>query len=326
MARSVSSSTSAYFSSPLTYDLPSNWTLLTRVKNMAASGNHQILIGKKGSDGKGWAFGRISSGEFGMWLFGTATITGPSAGFPTDSSWHAYAVTKDTTTATFYRDSATALGTGSAGNCAVSTDTTHGVYVGAMNDSGSSAFISTAEVAEFAIFSRVLTSGEITQWMNGDSPSLYSTGLIHYWKLDAASGNESATVGGVTLTQVGTVASTTHPIMNYGGSGASAAGGTGTSSGSGSGGVATGGAGGTGSFTTDAMENNSGAGLLASVTVNWTWYQGSIGAAPTSMTHGSGTTNSSGILSLTGLPLGAGFLLVRTTDSAGVYYQPGTVA
>lgn len=80
-----------------------------------------------------------------------------------------------------------------------------------------------------------------------------------------------------------------------------------------------------GSFTTDAMENNTGAGLLANTPVFWTWYQGAIGSAPTSTTHGSGTTNAAGILTVNGLPSGAGFLLVRTADSAGVYYQPGTI-
>ena len=103
-----------------------------------------------------------------------------------------------------------------------------------------------------------------------------------------------------------------------------AAAGTGTSTGSGTGGAASGLGGGT--FTSDVMENNSGAGLLASTSVSWTWYQGTIGAAPTSTTHGTGTTSAGGVLSITGLPTGAGFLLARTADSAGVYYQPGTVA
>ncbi len=86
------------------------------------------------------------------------------------------------------------------------------------------------------------------------------------------------------------------------------------------------GSGGAGTFTSDAMENNTGAGLLASTSVTWTWWQGAIGATPTSLTHGTGTTSAGGILSLTGLPTGAGFLIARTADSAGVYYQPGTVA
>ena len=170
----------------------------------------------------------------------------------------------------------------------------------------------------------MLNSTELGQWFAGDSPSLYNTGLVHYWKLDAVSGNESATTGGATLTQVGTVTATTHPAMNYGGSGASASGGTGTSTGSGSGGTATGGAAGTGSFTSDVLVNNTGT-VLASTTVYWSWWQGAIGATPTSLTHGSSVTNASGIFTAASLPTGAGFMLARDSSGATVYYQPGTI-
>lgn len=183
----------------------------------------------------------------------------------------------------------------------------------------------TSAVGSFAGFASVPYSGATFNSVatNGthDFSTVTGSGLINAGTADAgvpADVTGQAWVGG---TDIGL-----WDFSAAGGTAGTAPGGTGTSAGTGTGGIATGGAGGTGSFTSDAMENNSGAGLLASVTVNWTWYQGSIGAAPTSMTHGSGTTNSSGILSLTGLPLGAGFLLVRTTDSAGVYYQPGTVA
>lgn len=110
-----------------------------------------------------------------------------------------------------------------------------------------------------------------------------------------------------------------------GGTAGTATSGTGTSTGSGIGGAAAGGAG--GSFVSDAMENNTGAGLLASTSVSWTWYQGAIGAAPTSTTHGTGTTSAAGVLTIaSGLPAGAGFLLVRTADASGVYYHPGTIS
>ena len=135
-----------------------------------------------------------------------------------------------------------------------------------------------------------------------------------------SNGTAEAGTGTSTGSGVGGDASTN------GGSNANAGGGTGTSTGSGSGGDASGLAGGTGSFTSDAMENNSGAGLLASTLVRWTWYQGTIGTAPTSTTHGTGTTSAGGVLTIAGLPTGAGFLLARTADSTGVYYQPGTVA
>lgn len=110
-----------------------------------------------------------------------------------------------------------------------------------------------------------------------------------------------------------------------GGTDASAPGATLTGASAISAGTATGGSGSTGNFVTDVMENNSGAGLLANTSVLWSWYQGAIGAAPTSTTHGAGTTNALGVLTAAGLPTGAGFLLVRTVDGSGVYYQPGTV-
>ncbi len=104
----------------------------------------------------------------------------------------------------------------------------------------------------------------------------------------------------------------------------SAGGGTGTSTGSGSGGTATGAAGGTGSFTSDVLVNNTGT-VLASTTVYWSWWQGAIGATPTSLTHGSSVTNASGIFTVASLPTGAGFMLARDASGATVYYQPGTI-
>ncbi len=79
-----------------------------------------------------------------------------------------------------------------------------------------------------------------------------------------------------------------------------------------------------GSFTTLPMENNTGSGLLANIAVSWTWIQGQIGSAPTSLTHGSGTTNASGVITASGLPSGAGVLLVESADG-GIYVEKGTV-
>lgn len=146
------------------------------------------------------------------------------------------------------------------------------------------------------------------------------TGSTDYFYPDTPPTQDGAADGGAgTSTGSGTggAASTS------GGTNANAGGGAGTSTGSGSGGTASGL--GSGTFTSDAMENNTGAGLLASTSVSWTWYQGVIGAAPTSTTHGTGTTSVGGVLTVSGLPTGTGFLLVRTADSSGVYYQPGTV-
>lgn len=139
----------------------------------------------------------------------------------------------------------------------------------------------------------------------------------------SAGGGTNAAAPGATLT--GTSSLSAGSAMGGSVVNGTASGATLTGTSSLTAGAATGGSGATGSFTTDAMENNTGAGLLANTAVAWTWYQGSIGAAPTSTTHGTGTTNASGVLTVSGLPTGAGFLLVSTTDSSGVYYQPGTV-
>lgn len=78
-----------------------------------------------------------------------------------------------------------------------------------------------------------------------------------------------------------------------------------------------------GQITTEAMVNNTGT-LLIGQAISWTWWQGGIGSAPTSLTHGFGVTGSDATFTATGLPAGAGFLLV--TDAGGdVFYQPGTV-
>lgn len=158
-------------------------------------------------------------------------------------------------------------------------------------------------------------------YLTDDALGVTRSGTPTVGAIEYVSGGTNATGGGGTGT--GTGSGSGGAATGGSGGAGSAAGGTGTSTGSGSGGTATGA--GAGTFTSDAMENNTGAGLLASIAVAWTWYQGAIGAAPTSTTHGTGTTNTSGVLTASGLPSGAGFLLVRTADSTGVYYYPGTV-
>ena len=224
MARQFDGSTSNYLSSTLALNLPSDWTILLRLKNVVSTGDHQLFIGRRGGDTSGWAVGRQTSGEFTFWGFGG--VTGSAGTVALGSSvFDAYAITRASSgTGTFYKNSTTALGTASI---TPGSSSGTGLNLGNMNNSGSPSYPANCEQAEVAIFSRVLNSTELGQWFSGDSPSLYDTGLIHYWKLDAASGDETATVGGSNLTQVGTVASTTHPAMNYGGSGTD---GTGTGS------------------------------------------------------------------------------------------------
>lgn len=82
-------------------------------------------------------------------------------------------------------------------------------------------------------------------------------------------------------------------------------------------------------FTTEALINNTGT-ILASVSVHWSWWPagrvGSFGAI--TPVEGSGTTSGAGLLTITGVPGGAGLLMVssRVTDATddAVYYQAGT--
>ena len=134
---------------------------------------------------------------------------------------------------------------------------------------------------------------------------------------ESESAGGDATANGATLT--GTSSLTPGAASGSGSGSAPGATLTGTSS------LTPGAASGSASFTSDVMINNTGS-VLASTSIVWTWWQGSIGSTPTALTHGTGTTNASGVLTVAGMAAGAGFLLARTTDSSGVYYQPGTAA
>lgn len=147
-----------------------------------------------------------------------------------------------------------------------------------------------------------------------------SYGEIGFGEAPAAGSSPNASAGGGTGTGTGSGSGGT-ATGGAGGSG-SASGGTGTGAGSGSGGAATGGS---PSFTTDVYANNTGS-ILAAATITWEWRQGGvIGAAPTSVTYGSGVTNGSGILIVTGIPAGAGELLSRAAVGTA-YYQAGTAS
>lgn len=88
-------------------------------------------------------------------------------------------------------------------------------------------------------------------------------------------------------------------------------------------GAATGGSGATGSFHFDDCENNTGAGVIDAVAVNWTWISGAVGSA-SAIANGSGTMTVTG-MTVAGLPLGAGFGCIKTLDGLVVAYQEGTV-
>lgn len=80
----------------------------------------------------------------------------------------------------------------------------------------------------------------------------------------------------------------------------------------------------TGTFVIGAMENNTGNGALNNIAVNWTWFGGVVGSV-TSITNGSGTITTGG-MTLTGLPAGVGFAVLRSDDGTVVAYREGTAA
>ncbi len=136
----------------------------------------------------------------------------------------------------------------------------------------------------------------------------------------AGGGAVDATADGVTLT--GTAALTPGTATGgYGAVDATAEGVTLTGTSTLTPGTATGGA--SGSFVSSPMYSS---GILqASVALDWTWYPGAIGAAPTAaLVHGSGATAGDGTLTAAGLSAGSGFLLAETADGA-IYYEAGTV-
>lgn len=98
-----------------------------------------------------------------------------------------------------------------------------------------------------------------------------------------------------------------------------------TGTGSISAGVATGGSGSTGSFTFPAGENNTHSGVLSGVAVNWAWHSGGSVGAATTITNGSGAMTTAG-MTISGLPLGAGYGILRSTDGTVVGYREGTAA
>ena len=80
----------------------------------------------------------------------------------------------------------------------------------------------------------------------------------------------------------------------------------------------------TGSFTTESLVSSGT--LRANQAVVYSWFSGGVvGSTVGIVSHGSGTLSAQAKLTVSNLPLGAGFILIKTEDG-GIYYQEGTVA
>lgn len=160
--------------------------------------------------------------------------------------------------------------------------------------------------------------------------SLTAGALDFRVKAGAAVIDAGTPIGGITTDILGQARSATTPtigaveyVSGGGGGDATATGATLTGTSTLTPGTATGGSGATGSFHFDDCENNTGAGVLDAVAVDWTWISGAVGAG-TAIANGAGTMTAAG-MTVPGLPLGNGFGVIKTLDGLVVAYQEGTV-
>lgn len=164
--------------------------------------------------------------------------------------------------------------------------------------------------------SRVTRNG----WVE-ESGALSSVTRAGWVQESQTSGATDATAPGATLTATSTLIP--GAASASGGGDATAPGATLTATSSLTPGAATGGTSITGSFHFDACENNTGSGVIDAAAVNWTWISGAVGGA-TAINNGVGTMTTAG-MTVSGLPVGPGFGLIKTTDGLVVAYQEGTV-
>lgn len=212
-------------------------------------------------------------------------------------------------TATFttcYTDSATSVPTG----C---TTTTYAASFEATTDAAMDARLK----AGSALLNNGTTLGTVTADIIGTARPQGAAYDVGAWEVSSGGGNVDGNATGATLTGTSSVS----PGAASGQGNATAPGATLTGGSSLTAGSASGGS--TGTFTFDAVENNTHSGPLNSVAVNWTWLGGTIGSI-TSITNGTGTITSSG-MTISGLPAGVGVGIIKDQAGTAIAVQEGTV-
>lgn len=166
------------------------------------------------------------------------------------------------------------------------------------------------------VYNKALTQAELQTF--GTTNSAILAGAFHTTAFDFGGSGTSATASGATLTGTSSISGgSASGQVNATALGATLGGTSSLTAGSASGGAAT------GTFTFDAVENNSHSGPLNSVAVNWTWLGGTIGAI-SSITNGTGTVTSSG-MTISGLPAGVGVGIIKDQAGTAIAVQEGTV-
>lgn len=188
------------------YDLPTNASVVWVAKTSSDTTDMAVMGRRNFAANGGFSIKRgAANNTIDATAFGVADMSSSSNVWPADGSYHRFIVTKAGGSWTFYVDSTTAVGTASATpNATSDTD----LYIGAFRDGGGSTGITpfNGSLAHVAIFASVLDSTDRASFLGGAAPNALVATPAHYWPLDNASaGDETASVGGQTLTEVGTV-------------------------------------------------------------------------------------------------------------------------
>ena len=213
MARTNNNTAGNYFSATINW-LPTNATILWRCKTSFDTALFTIIGQRSNAN---WGFGvhrDPTNDRIHFVTYGWTDMYSNTNSWPADGNWHTFAITKSGNSVSFYVDGVAAGTATSSGATALGAGAT--LALGALWYESNGPFINnmSGELAEVALFSRVLSAGELRRYYLGESPNNYSTSLDHYWKLNESSGDATATTG-TTMTQTGTMGSATHPTMNY---------------------------------------------------------------------------------------------------------------
>lgn len=218
MARSFTAASSEVLrvdSSPVTV---APWTICAWFNISTGSFQKVFGLGKtSGADSHRATIGINSSNSYQYAVSGTEGTVGVAAGTYAGGWTHMTAVETSASSREIYADGAS-LGTDST---TITPDTPNRIIIGARNDFGGFDEYANGTIAECAIWNAALTAAEVASLgSRAVSPLLIRpASLVFYAPLirgkTSTGGDDSDIVGGLTLTDVNTVAVGDHPRMYY---------------------------------------------------------------------------------------------------------------
>ena len=285
-------------------------TQFTLVVCVSAAGS-SVFIQNRGTytPRDGWSLG-VESTSYLMGRLDPLTVANGGASSLTANATCIYALTYDGANSKLYKNGTLIQTQANTASLSYATVSRRAALFNNYQSFGGSA--GAQKIFGAVVYDKALTLEEVQSF--GISTAEADAGSFHAAAFDfGGSGSTDATADGVTLTGTATLT----PGTATGGAGAvdaTADGVTLTGTATLTPGTATGGA--SGSFVSSPMYSS---GILqTSVALDWTWYPGAIGAAPTAtLVHGSGTTATDGTLTMPGLPAGTGFYMAEGLDLNG---------